>query len=337
MSSDGSWPMRERHLAARWSRHTCAIQRAISHGGMSGVCDSTSSISGAPSRVQRRSTALTRPAYFARAPVRSAPAAPRDRRRRDRAHPSRESARRQSAARSRVRGESVGTPRSSRRVSRWPSVPSRRSTVATSRRISARSRSLSVLKPGWRRRRRAGRRGCGACAARRRACRPRSGVRRDRALRKVLRIWKLACSSNVSERREQVLAHAIGMRSSVWHAKMPNEVIATDNFTIVMSCCALIPVIIVGEFAMTDESLISRASRGAQEADAGCPARAGRSRSAPQGRRGQRHAASEGFRVRRVRSRPAMAIGSTRASPRIFEARGGHPGSAMCPCRIPRL
>ena len=48
----------------------------------------------------------------------------------------------------RARGASVGTPRSSSRDSKWPSVPSRRRMVATRRRISARSRSANVFSAG---------------------------------------------------------------------------------------------------------------------------------------------------------------------------------------------
>src|SRR5665213_253913 len=47
-----------------------------------------------------------------------------------------------------TRGASAGKPVSSKPPSRWWRVPRRRSTVATSRRINARSRSGSEARPG---------------------------------------------------------------------------------------------------------------------------------------------------------------------------------------------
>ena len=81
---------------------------------------------------------------------RPAPAAPTNRPRHDRALRARGSARRRSAGWFRRAALRTGKPLSRNPPSRWRRVPSRRSTVAVSRRISARSRSASRGRPGWR-------------------------------------------------------------------------------------------------------------------------------------------------------------------------------------------
>ena len=156
----------------------------------------TSSISGCPSRAQRRSTALTS-RHISLGPA--APTAPTGRRGVGcGAHPSEKSARRVDSALC-ARGASVGMPRSSSRDT-WPSVPSRRRSVATSRRINARSRSGERLPiQDARRHRRAGRRACDAYAARESRYPLRPAAPRDQALRMADEIVE-ELRGNISEK-----------------------------------------------------------------------------------------------------------------------------------------
>ena len=143
-SSAGSWPFAAA-IARAESRPYVLVQRLSNHSGVS--CETLIACAVAPSCATRRSTALTSPAY--RDARRSACAS---RTERSTAAWSGTSSQRICAAPSNrmvsARGASDGNPFSRYPLTNSRSVPSRRNTVAVSRRINARSRSASEGRPG---------------------------------------------------------------------------------------------------------------------------------------------------------------------------------------------